>query len=67
MMKVKIRLKEYGYHCGDGCCYNYGTITEVNGEELSFHNQDVYTILKGVLEKLGYEVDIEEEHDYDKN
>jgi hypothetical protein len=59
-MKVKIELNEYNYTCGDGCCTNYGTVTKVNGEELPFHNQDVATILRGVLEKLGYEVEIEE-------
>ena len=58
-MKVKIKLEEYNYDCSDGCCTNYGTITSVNGEELSCHNQDVETILRGVLEKLGYDVDIE--------
>lgn len=63
--KVKIRLKRYSYRCGDGCCYNYGTITTVNDEELPFHNEDIYTVLQGVLEKLGYKVDIEEEDDHD--
>lgn len=37
---LKINLTEYGYSCGDGCCYNYGTITTVNGVELPCHNQD---------------------------
>jgi len=59
MKKVKITLEEYYYDCADGCCTNYGTITTVNGEELDLHNQDVETILKGVLEKLGYDVEIE--------
>lgn len=62
---LKIILKEYGYSCGDGCCYNYGTIATVNGVELPFHNQDVATILEGVLKHLGYEVEVERETDYD--
>ena len=57
-MKVKIELDEYYYSCGDGCCTNYGTTTTVNGKELDCHNQDVGTILKGVLEELGYSVEI---------
>lgn len=66
MKKVKIRLKEFHYQCADFCCDWWGTITTVNDEELECQNSDVYTILKEVLTKLGYEVDIEEEEgDYD--
>lgn len=55
---LKIELHEYGYSCGDGCCYNYGTITTINGVELPCHNQDAETILRQVLEHLGYKVEI---------
>lgn len=65
MPKVKIELHEYGYHCGDGCCYNYGTITKVNGVEMSAHNQDAETIVRQILEHLGYEVEIETTCDTD--
>ena len=58
-MKVKITFKEYESTCGDGCCYDYGMITTVNGEELEFGNTDTETIVRGILEKLGYEVEIE--------
>ncbi len=64
--KIKIELKEYAYHCGDGCCFNYGTITKVNGEELPCHNQDAATIVKQILEHLGYEVDIDEQYDFEE-
>jgi hypothetical protein len=60
---VKITLHEYSYHCSDGCCFNYGTITTVNGTELPVHNTDVETILKQVLEHLGYSVEIETTYD----
>ncbi len=56
---LKINLTEYGYYCGDRCCYNYGKITTVNGVELPCHNQDAGTILSQVLEHLGYKVEIE--------
>ena len=56
---LKITLTEYGYYCGDGCCYNSGTITTVNGVQLPLHNQDAGTILTQVLEHLGYRVKIE--------
>ena len=58
-MKVKITFEEYESNCADGCCYDYGMITTVNGEELEFRNSDTETIVRGILEKLGYEVEIE--------
>jgi len=63
--KLKIELIDYNYQCADGCCTNYGTITKVNGKELELHNQDPSTILRQVLEHLGYEVEIEEIYDWD--
>jgi hypothetical protein len=61
--ELKITLHEYAYHCGDGCCFNYGTITTVNGTQLEYHNQDVQTILSQVLSHLGYRVVIETTYD----
>ena len=63
--KLNIELNEYAYHCGDGCCYNYGTIIKVSGEQMPFHNQDISTILQQVLEHLGYEVEITEKPNYE--
>lgn len=57
-MKVEITFKHYDNSCGDGCCVDYGTVTEVNGEEVESYSQDIDTILKGILEKLGYNVTI---------
>lgn len=50
---LKITFQEYGYHCGDGCCYDYGTITTVNGIQLPTHNQDPETIVRQILQHLG--------------
>ncbi len=58
---VTIKLEDYHYKCGDGCCDEYRTITTVNGFELPFRNTDTETILQGVLEALGYTVKIEYE------
>ena len=58
--KLNIDIQEFSFNCGDGCCTDYGTIIKVNGVELPSHNQDAYTILKNVLEFLGYEVEINE-------
>lgn len=57
---LKIKLNEYNDKCPTGCCLVYGTITTVNGIELPCHNQDAETILKQVLEHLGYVVEIVE-------
>lgn len=56
--KIKIEIDEWTYDCADGCCTNYGTTTKVNGEEMPLINQDAGTILKMVLEHLGYEVEL---------
>jgi hypothetical protein len=57
-IKVTIELDEYHTQCGDGCCTDYGTVTKVNGKELECHNQDVGTIIEGILTELGYNVEI---------
>lgn len=59
MKKVKIELNEYNHYCADGCCNNYGTVTKVNGVEMPSHNQDAETVLKQVLEYLGFDVEME--------
>lgn len=61
---LKIVFTDYGYNCGDGCCYNSGTITTVNGVELPLHNDDGYTMVEQVLEHLGYKVEIEYIEDF---
>ena len=78
MKKVKIELKGWDYTCGDGCCYDSGTFLILNGEELELPlstkdmyigntqlGRDVENALKAVLEKLGYEVEIELTEDYE--
>jgi len=71
---VKIKLEEWQYQCGDGCCDNYGTYLYVNGKKLEHPNpeiydngylgQDVSTALEAVLKELGYEVEIEYDSEY---
>lgn len=62
-MKLKIELIDRTHTCGDGCCTTYGTTTKVNGVEMPLINQDAATILRQVLEHLGYEVEVT--HDYE--
>jgi hypothetical protein len=56
---LKITFTEYGYSCGDGCCYNSGVVTSLNGVELSNQNEDTETIVKQILEYLGYTVEVD--------
>jgi len=56
--KIKIEIDDWMYDCGDGCCTNYGTTTTVNGKEMPLINQDAGTIVRMVLEHLGYEVEL---------
>lgn len=58
--KLKIEFNEYNTTCTDGCCTDYGTETKVNGVELFSHSQDTATIVRNILEHLGYEVEIVE-------
>lgn len=67
--KLKLLLKDWNYTCGDGCCYEYGTIIEINGEEVRhpddkllsnvYLGNDVELALRSVLKYLGYEVEVE--------
>ena len=61
--KLTIELNDYCHNCTDGCCTDYGTQTKVNGVQLDLHNQDAATILRQVLEHLGYEVEIIQSYD----
>ena len=61
---LKITFTEYGYSCGDGCCYNSGIITSINGFQLPNQNEDTGTIVKEILEYLGYTVEVEYFSDY---
>lgn len=56
---LKISMRDYSNECGDGCCHDYGTITTVNGVQMQAHNTDKETIMRQVLEYLGYKVEIE--------
>lgn len=59
MKKIKIELEDWEHTCGDGCCYTSGTDVFVDGEKLEEQYADTpENILRSVLEKLGYQVEI---------
>ena len=62
-LNLDINLLFYSNTCGDGCCTDYGAIVKVNGVSMPWHNEDAATILKQVLEHLGYSVSITEDYE----
>jgi hypothetical protein len=56
---LKIKTKSWDYTCGDGCCYTWGTDVFINGKKITKGKSDnINTILKDVLEHLGYQIKI---------
>lgn len=74
-MKLKIKFEHWHYQCGDGCCDNYGTNLYLNGKQLEHPNPEIYdngylgedvqTGLHAVLKELGYQVEFEDEYEYE--
>ena len=58
--KIKIELDEWDSSCSDGCCLSFGTTIKVDGVQLDSTNQDAGTIVREILEHLGYEVELVE-------
>jgi hypothetical protein len=60
MKKLKIKLVDWEYECGDGCCYDSGQDIHLNGKQLNEnHAENNENALIAVLTELGYEVEIE--------
>lgn len=60
---VRIKIKDWDYTCGDGCCYTYGTEIYFNDKlcDNSHAGGDVVQALNFVLSELGVEFEIIEE------
>lgn len=60
MRKVNIKLNDWHYQCGDGCCDMYGTELIVNGKkcENQYAGDDVGLAIEFLLEELGYDFEI---------
>lgn len=56
---VTLRFDEWEHQCGDGCCYDYGTATYVNGVRVDDYGISLENAIQSVLEHLGYKVVIE--------
>ena len=59
--RLSIKLEDWHYQCGDGCCDMYGTEIALNDKvcDNQYAGDDVRTALEFVLTELGYEVDID--------
>ena len=57
-MFLKIEIEDWDSNCGDGCCYEWGTIVRVNGIEINTTGL-ADDMLRTVLEHLGHKVDID--------
>lgn len=59
--RLSVKLEEWHYQCGDGCCDMYGTEISLNGKKCNnqYAGDDVRTALEFILTELGYEVDID--------
>ena len=58
----QLKLEDWHYQCGDGCCDMYGTEIALNGKVCDNQyagGDDVQKSLEFVLSELGYEVDID--------
>jgi hypothetical protein len=60
---IVIELEDYDYTGSSNDIY--GTITTVNGIELFSHNSDRETIIKQILEYIGYDVEIINKYYYE--
>ena len=57
---VNIEIVDWEYTCADKCCYDWGVDVYIDGEKIDeVTYEDTESILKAVLEKLGYKVRIE--------
>lgn len=59
--RLSIKLEDWHYQCGDGCCDMYGTEIALNKKvcDNQYAGDDVQKSLEFVLTELGYEVDID--------
>lgn len=57
---VVLKTNAWEHNCGDGCCHTYGTDVWINDVKVTQGDFDsIQSILKDVLESLGYKVDID--------
>ena len=62
--KLEIKLVDWDYTCGDGCCYSFGQDIYLNGKKLDEqHADNSVNALKSVLIELGYEVEINQDNE----
>ncbi len=64
--EVNIKLTDWHYTCGDGCCDDYGTRLGVDGVEITdYADMNVEDTIEKLLTHLGYKVNIKIETNYE--
>jgi len=64
--EINIKLVNWDYTCGDGCCYDYGTRLEVDGVEITdYAESNAEDTIEKLLTHLGYKVNIQTETNYE--
>lgn len=68
MQEIDIKLRDWDYTCGDGCCYDYGTELLINGESIddesgSYIGDNVHRSLEEVLKVTGFKFKIEQTYE----
>lgn len=56
--KVIIEIEDWEYECGDGCCYDWGTILRVNGSQLIDRFDGNVYVIEGILQMLDIDYEI---------
>jgi hypothetical protein len=56
---MRIETKDYSYQCGDGCCYEYGTILYIDGKQITDRrfSCEAEAYLYILQDVLGHQVD----------
>ena len=55
---MKIELQPWHFICADGCCYEHGIVTKVDGVEVSLFGNQNRILLGSILTHLGHNVEI---------
>lgn len=56
--KIKIRLQDYQWTCGDGCCHEYGWNLHIDDDKrINILFNDPEELIRQLLIQLGYKED----------
>ena len=64
-----IRLEDYDYECGDGCCSEWGTRLYFNDELITEHAEHDFDedLFRAIFKAIGHEVEIHQAESIETN